>query len=164
MEEYSDNQQFNDFENPEPQRPTGLTIACVLSFINAGFQFLGNIISFLAYNVMRELGQSEEYLEMMEKFVPDIDEFETQMQAQLAVSRISYLLMALAFAASFIGVLQMWNLKKNGFHIYAIAQILILIITAIFVAGVTGASMVSPAILTAIWIGIYFIYYRKALQ
>ena len=53
MEEYSDNQQFNDFENPEPQRPTGLTIACVLSFINAGFQFLGNIISFLAYNVMR---------------------------------------------------------------------------------------------------------------
>ena len=60
--------------------------------------------------------------------------------------------------------LQMWNLKKNGFHIYAIAQILILIITAIFVAGVTGASMVSPAILTAIWIGIYFIYYRKALQ
>lgn len=164
MEEYSDNQQFNDFENPEPQRPTGLTIACVLSFINAGFQFLGNIISFLAYNVMRELGQSEEYLEMMEKFVPDIDEFEAQMQAQLAVSRISYLLMALAFAASFIGVLQMWNLKKNGFHIYAIAQILILIITAIFVAGVTGASMVSPAILTAIWIGIYFIYYRKALQ
>ena len=164
MEEYSDNQQFNDFENPEPQRPTGLTIACVLSFINAGFQFLGNIISFLAYNVMRELGQSEEYLEMMEKFVPDIDEFETQMQAQLAVSRISYLLMALAFAASFIGVHQMWNLKKNGFHIYAIAQILILIITAIFVAGVTGASMVSPAILTAIWIGIYFIYYRKALQ
>ena len=164
MEEYSDNQQFNDFENPEPQRPTGLTIACVLSFINAGFQFLGNIISFLAYNVMRELGQSEEYLEMMEKFVPDIDEFETQMQAQLAVRRISSLLMALAFAASFIGVLQMWYLKKNGFHIYAIAQILILIITAIFVAGVTGASMVSPAILTAIWIGIYFIYYRKALQ
>ena len=164
MEEYTDNQQYNDFENPEPQRPTGLTIACVLSFINAGFQFLGNIFSFLAYNVMQGLGQDEDYLEMMEKFVPDIDEFETQMQAQLAVSRISYLLMALAFAASFIGVLQMWNLKKNGFHIYAIAQILILIITAIFVAGVTGASMVSPAILTAIWIGIYFIYYRKALQ
>ena len=164
MEEYSDNQQFNDFENPEPQRPTGLTFACVLSFINAGFQFLGNIISFLAYNVVRELGQSEEYLEMMEKFVPDIDEFEAQMQAQLAVSRISYLLMALAFAASFYGVIQMWKLQKRGFHIYAISQIVILIITAIFVASVTGASMVSPAILTAIWIGIYYIYYRKTLQ
>ena len=163
-DQFNSEQEYQDFENPMPKRPDGLTVACVLSFINAGFQFLGNIISFLAYNVMRELGQSEEYLEMMEKFVPDIDEFEVQMQAQLAISRVSYLLMALAFAASFYGVIQMWKLQKRGFHIYAISQIVILIITAIFVASVTGASMVSPAILTAIWIGIYFIYYRKTLQ
>ena len=164
MEEYTDNQQYNDFENPEPKRPTGLTIACVLSFINAGFQFLGNIFSFLAYNVMQGLGQDEDYLEMMEKFVPDIDEFEATMAAQLAVSRVSYLITALLFAASFIGVAYMWKMQKKGFHIYAIAQILILIATAVFVTSVTGASIVSPAILTAIWIGIYFIYYRKTLQ
>jgi len=109
MEEYTENQQFNDFENPEPQRPTGLTIACVLSFINAGWQFIGNIFSFLAYNVMQGLGQDEDYLEMMEKFVPDIDEFENIMSAQLAVSRVSYLIQALLFAASFIGVAYMWK-------------------------------------------------------
>jgi hypothetical protein len=164
MEEYTDNQQYNDFENPEPQRPTGLTIACVLSFINAGFQFLGNIFLFLAYNVMQGLGQDEDYLEMMEKFVPDIDEFEATMNAQLAVSRVSYLITALLFAASFVGVAYMWKLQKKGFHIYAIAQILILIATAVFVTSVTGDSIVTPAILTAIWIGIYFIYYRKTLQ
>lgn len=164
MEEYTDNQQFENFETPEPQRPTGLTVACVLSFINAGFQFLGNIFSFLAYNVMQGLGQDEDYLEMMEKFVPDIDEFEATMNAQLAVSRVSYLITALLFAASFIGVAYMWKLQKKGFHIYAIAQILILIATAVFVTSVTGDSIVSPAILTAIWIGIYFIYYRKTLQ
>ena len=164
MEEFTENQQFNDFENPEPQRPTGLTIACVLSFINAGWQFIGNIFSFLAYNVMQGLGQDEDYLEMMEKFVPDIDEFENIMSAQLAVSRVSYLIRALLFAASFIGVAYMWKLQKKGFHIYAIAQILILIATAVFVTSVTGASLVSPVILTAIWIGIYFIYYRKTLQ
>ena len=165
MEDQINNEQeYQNFEDPEPQRPTGLTIACVLSFISAGFQFLGNIISFLAYNVMRELGQSEEYLEMMEKFVPDIDEFEAQMQAQLAVSRISYLVQALLFIGSFIGVLQMWNLKKTGFHIYAISQILILIATALLVSSVTGASMVGSVILTAIWIGIYFMYYKRNLQ
>ncbi len=164
MEEYTDNQQFNDFENPEPQRPAGLTIACVLSFINAGWQFIGNILSFLAYNVMQGLGKDEDYLEMMEKFVPDIDEFENIMSAQLAVSRVSYLIQALLFAVSFIGVAYMWKLQKKGFHIYAIAQILILIATAVMVTSVTGASIVSPAVMTAIWIGIYFIYYKKALQ
>lgn len=164
MEEFTDNQQYNDFENPEPQRPTGLTITCVLSFINAGFQFLGNIFSFLAYNVMQGLGQDEDYLEMMEKFVPDIDEFEATMNAQLAVSRVSYLLQALLYVGSFIGVLYMWRLQKKGFHIYAISQILLLIVTAVFVTSVTGAPIWGSVILTAIWIGIYFIYYRKTLQ
>ena len=161
MEEFTDNQQFSDFENPEPQRPSGLSVWCVLSFINAGWQFLGNIISFLAYNVMQELGQSEEYYELVEKYVPDTEQFENTMQAQLAVSRVSYLLTALLFVASFYGVLQMWKLQKRGFHIYAISQILILIVTAIFVTSVTGTSIVMPAVLTAIWIGIYYLYYRK---
>lgn len=163
-EQFNTEQEYKNFENPEPQRPTGLSIVCVLSFINAVFQFIANIFSFLAYNVIQNLGQDEDYLEMMEKFVPDIDEFESNMAAQLAVSRVSYLLQALLFVGSFIGVYYMWKMLKKGFHIYAIAQILILIVTAIFVTSVTGASIVGPAILTAIWIGIYFIYYRKTLQ
>ena len=164
MEEFTDNQQFNDFENPEPQRPSGLSVWCVLSFINAGWQFLGNIISFLAYNVMQELGQSEEYYELVEKYVPDTEQFENTMQAQLAVSRVSYLLTALLFVASFYGVLQMWKLQKRGFHIYAISQILILIVTAIFVTSVTGASIWGSVILTALWIGIYYLYYKRNMK
>ena len=164
MEEFTENQQFNDFENPEPQRPTGLTIACVLSFINAGWQFIGNIFSFLAYNVMQGLGQDEDYLEMMEKFVPDIDAFEAQMQAQFAVSRISYLLTALLFIGSFVGVLYMWRMQKKGFHIYSISQILVLIVTVTFVTSVTGASIWGSVILTAAWILIYYMYYRRFEQ
>lgn len=163
-EQFNTEQEYQNFETPEPQRPTGLSIACVLSFISAGFQVLSNLIWFLTYNVMHELGESEEYYEMLEKFSPDIEQLEATMQAQLAVSRISYLLMTLLYVASFVGVLYMWKLQKRGFHIYSIAQLLILIVTAVFVTGVTGASIVSPAILTAIWIGIYFIYYRKSLQ
>lgn len=164
MEELTENQQINEFENPTPKRPDALSIACVLSYVNAGWQILANIVTFLMYNLMKEIGQSEEYLEMMEKFAPNVDDIESAMQAQFAVSRVSYLIQALLFAASFIGVAYMWKLQKKGFHIYAIAQILILIATAVFVTSVTGASLVSPVILTAIWIGIYFIYYRKTLQ
>lgn len=163
-EQFFTDQDNQNYETPEPQRPSGLTVWCVLSFINAGWQILANIVTFLMYNLMKEIGQSEEYLEMMEKFAPNVDDIESAMQAQFAVSRVSYLIQALLFAASFIGVAYMWKLQKKGFHIYAIAQILILIATAVFVTSVTGASLVSPVILTAIWIGIYFIYYRKTLQ
>lgn len=165
MEEFTDNNQnIDNFENPEPQRPNGLTVACVLSFINAGLQFISNIFSYLAYNMMHELGESEEYHEMMEKFMPNIDEFETALETQLAVPRTSYLLTALLFVGSFVGVLYMWRMQKKGFHFYAIAQILMLIVTALMVVPITGASMTGPVVLTAIWIGIYFIYYRKALK
>ena len=164
MEEINQEQGFNEFENPQPQRPSGLSIWCVLSFINAGWQVLANILWFLAYNVMQELGQSEEYYEMMEKFSPDTEQLETTLQSQLAVSRVSYLLTALLFVASFYGVLQMWKLQKRGFHIYAISQILILIVTAIFVTSVTGTSIWGSVILTALWIGIYYLYYKRNMK
>lgn len=163
-EQFNTEQNYNDFENPTPQRPTGLSVACVLSFISAGLQVISNLFQFMMYNTMQELGQSEEYMEMMEKFVPNIDEFEDAMQAQLAVSRMSYIITALLYIGSFFGVYYMWNLQKKGFHIYAISQILILIATALLVTSVTGASVTGAAVLTAIWIGIYFIYYRKTLQ
>ena len=164
MEDFTENQQLNEFENPTPKRPDGLTVACVLSFINAGWFTLANLITFLSYNFMKSLSSDENYLEMMEKFAPDMDEFEATMQAQFAVSRVSYLLQALLYIGSFIGVLYMWRLQKKGFHIYAISQILLLIVTATFVTSVTGASIWGSVILTAIWIGIYFIYYRKVLK
>ena len=164
MEEYTDNQQISNFENPQPQRPTGLTVWCVLSFINAGFQFTGDIFYFLFYKIMKEFVQSEDYLEMMEGFVPDIDEFEEQMALLFSINRVNYLLQALLFAGSFVGVLFMWKQLKKGFHIYAISQILILIVTAIFVTSVTGASIWGNVILTAIWIGIYYMYYRRFEQ
>lgn len=163
-EQFNNDPNYQDFENPTPKRPDGLTVACVLSFINAGWQILANIVTFLMYNLMKEIGQSEEYLEMMEKFAPNVDDIESAMQAQFAVSRMSYLVQALLYVGSFIGVLYMWRLQKKGFHIYAISQILILIATALLVTSVTGASMTGAVIMTAVWIGIYYMYYKRNMQ
>lgn len=163
-EQFNNDPNYQDFENPAPQRPSGLTIWCVLSFINAGWQILANIVTFMMYNLMKEIGQSEEYLEMMEKFAPNVDDIESAMQAQFAVSRMSYLVQALLYVGSFIGVLYMWRLQKKGFHIYAISQILILIATALLVTSVTGASMTGAVIMTAVWIWIYYMYYKRNMQ
>ena len=164
MEDYNQDQNFQDFENPKPTRTFALEVACVLSFINAVLQFLSNLLWFTAYNAMRELSQTEEYDEMLENFSQDSDLLNSTIQNQLAVSRTSYLLMALLYVASFYGVLKMWKLQRQGFHIYAIAQILLLIVTAVFVTSVTGESIVGAAVLTALWIGIYFMFYKKRMQ
>lgn len=163
-EQLNTEQNYNSFENPKPARPFLMEAFCVLSFINAGFSVLGNLITFLSYDIMKSLMTDEDYLELMEKFGQDMEQFEATMEAQFAVSRVNYLLQALMYIGSFIGVLYMWRLQKKGFHIYAISQLLLLIVTAVFVTSVTGASIWGSVILTAIWIGIYFIYYRKVLK
>ena len=113
---------------------------------------------------MKTINEDENYVELMEKMGVDMDQMETAMAAIFDVNKFYYLLTALLYIGSFIGVLYMWKMQKKGFHYYAIAQILILIATAVFVTSVTGASIVGPAILTALFIGIYFIYYKKVME
>lgn len=43
-----------------------------------------------------------------------------------------FLIQSLLFSLSFAGVYFMWKLRKAGFHMYSIAQILILIIQQVF--------------------------------
>lgn len=164
MEELTENQQINEFENPTPKRPDALSIACVLSYVNAGWQFLSHIVLFLAYNMMKNVMQSEEYLDLVEKMGQDSEQVEGVMSWYFSVPRFSFLILALLFVGSFIGLYHMWNMKKKGFHIYAISQILILIVTAIFITNNTDKPIALDVVLAAIWIGIYYIYYKKALQ
>lgn len=160
-EQFFTDQNNQNFENPEPQRPSGLTVWCVLSFINAGWQILSNVAAFLAYNFMLRLSQDEDYLEMMEKYGVDGDMSEQAFGTLLAVNRIYYLLIALMFVGSFVGVYHMWYQKKKGFHIYTISQILVLIVSALMIPG---ASIWSSMIMTALWIGVYYLYYRRFEQ
>ena len=160
-EQFFTDQDNQNFETPAPQRPSGLTIWCVLSFINAVLQFLVNFISFVSFNMMKTVTTDDNYVEMMDELGFDMDKMESTLKAFLAPGMFYYLITALLYAASFVGVLYMWKLLKKGFHIYAIAQILLLIVTVIFV---TGSSIWGSVILTAVWIGVYYLYYRRNMQ
>ncbi len=164
MEEFTDNQQIKEFENPVPQRPTGLTILCILSFINAVWQFIINFISFSSFNMMKTVTTDENYAELFENMGVDADQMETAMAAFFAPGKFYYLFTALIYIGSFFGVLYMWRLQKKGFHIYTIAQILLLIVMVLMFTSVTGASPWSNVVFTAIFIGLYFIYYRKSMN
>ena len=163
-EQFNSEQDYQNFENPKPQRPIALTVFCILSFINAVYQFVVGISTFLTFNMLKEMFNSEEFLEMMEKIGVDVETNAGAMEAIFSVNRSYYLLSALLYAASFVGVMYMWKLQKRGFHYYAIAQILILIVTVLFVTRVTGAPIWADVIYTAVFIFFYFSYYKRNMQ
>jgi hypothetical protein len=159
MEDNNQIPTFSEFENPEPQRPGSLTFLCIFSFINAVLQFISNIFTFMTYNTMIALSEDEDYLETMEKFGVDSEMSAMAFDNLLSVDRIYYLLTALLFVGSFVGVLYMWKMQKRGFHIYAIAQILIMIVAAMF-TSVTGLNVV----LTALFILAYYLLSKRYMK
>ena len=164
MEELNQGESYNEFENPQPVRPFGLSFFCILSFINAVLQFLINFLSFSVFNTMKTVTSDERFLELYENMGIDEDQLETALAAFFAPGMFYYLITSLLYIGSFIGVLYMWKMQKKGFHYYAIAQILILIVAALMYFGATGTSPWSSIILTAAFIGIYFIYYKKVME
>lgn len=164
MEENNQEQGYNEFENPKAQRPFALSLFCVLSFINAVYQFIAGIVMYLSYNMVRELSTDENYLELMEKFGTDTENMEDALAVALDISRNYYLLTALLYIGSFVGVYYMWKLLKKGFHIYAISQILILIVEVLMFTSATGTSPLGSVIMTAVFISMYYVHYKRIME
>lgn len=73
-----------------------------------------------------------------------------------------YLILTVLFIASLVGVVKMFKGDKRGLHIYAIAQICMLINASVFVYPLQKPSpFVSDLLLTAIFILIYRLYFKR---
>lgn len=164
-------QEDYNIEQEEPQkRPEMLTVLCILSFINAVWNALSNFISFAFYDTFQSLftqmkngeGMFEDMAEQMG------DNWEMMSEASalaFSIGRGYYLLDLLLFVASFVGVLMMWRLQKKGFHVYTIAQILMLIATSIFVTSKVGGGFpFGPVFWTALFVFMYYSYYKKVMK
>ncbi len=117
------------------QRPTLLTVLCILSFISAGITALFVLLVLVAAGALASNAALAPYL------------------SQVAAGGTIYMILTIVLAgASFYGVLQMWKLKKLGFFIYAGANVVALIVPLIFGAGfsIVGAG------LTALFVGLYY--------
>ena len=96
------------------------------------------------------------------------DSWETMAEASalaFSVGRGYYFVEMILFIASFIGVLMMWRLQKRGFHVYTIAQILMLIATSIFVISKVGGGFpFGPIMWTALFVMMYYTHYKKVMR
>lgn len=168
MDEYNEKQNSDgqELENIQPQRPTSLTVLCVLSAINAIYQVFSNITVWSMYNRFQELlDENSEFYEQMGDMMGNAWEtLASSYSSIFSINRSYYLISCILYITSFIGVMQMWRLKKRGFHIYTVAQILILIVSTIFIYNTLNGSPIADLIITALFVIFYFKHYRNVMQ
>jgi hypothetical protein len=74
------------------------------------------------------------------------------------ISRSSFLLLTLPYLFSIVGAGFMLAMRKIGFHLYIVGQILVLALPAILMKS---GFPVGGLFLSIAFIGLYFMYYKK---
>ncbi len=113
-------------EQPK-KRTDQLTILCILTFIGSGMSMFANGLLFLTIEPIKQLLEQQDTYTFLGT--------EVNMDFLLDINPLFFLLQSLTLIVSIIGAYQMWNLKKVGFHLYTISQIILLILPKLYING-----------------------------
>ena len=114
---------------PRHSKPSNiLKFLCILTFIWSGLGILYNLTYSLFLNYIKNI--------MTQIELPEIyNNYRDLMLNLLSSGRFFFVLGLLANISSVYGAALMLRMQKKGFHFYAIAQIVMLILPLIFVKG-----------------------------
>ena len=151
------------------RRPVGMTILLILSLVNACLQIFSALGMFLTVPTMSQMLENGELAEGMGPFLTlmrmsdeEIKAFWEIIETRLSISPTYYLLTALLYVGSLVGVLKMFKLQRIGFHIYSISQMLLLIVAVVYIYSTQGNSgFFSEFLTTAMFILLYHLYLKR---
>jgi hypothetical protein len=130
-----------------PARPGMLTVLCILTFIGSGMQLFSSLIIATFYDMFVEVAG-----EFAEKFkMPGLDLLRE-------VKPMFFVVTAILYAGSLAGAILMMRLKKTGFHIYTIAQILLII------APMYYMHLPAPGTFEILFSGLFIMLYSMNLK
>jgi len=144
-------EQSSEKGQEEQVKPEGLKFISILSFLGSGMSLFANAMVFLFYETFINYLSSEEIKEVPMAFEPDLLK-----NYAVTAGQTYFLLSALLYSMSLLGVYYMWNLYKKGIHFYAIAQISLLILPLIFIDS--SLSVLPGLILSGAFIYFYSRY------
>lgn len=156
--------------NEQPvRRPIGMTILLVLSLVNAILQIFSSLGMWITTPVMSQMLANGELEESMAPFLTlmrmDGDELETFWQileTRLSINPIYYLFTALLYIGSLFGVIKMFKLQRVGFHVYSISQMLLLIVSVIYIYSTLGSTgFFNEFLMTVMFILLYHLYFKR---
>lgn len=142
---------YEDNERIQTIWRRNLRIFLVLSMIGSGVYFLAN----LAWGV--SLPSVKLAYESGELTIPE--EMTVMMEQMIRTPRSFYLCSALLYAVSLIGVVLMWNIRKSGFHLYTLAQLLVLLIGVLFIGK--DHLVLGDVMLTILFVTYYFLAMKR---
>lgn len=138
-------EEYREKENVIVSRPEWLTYLCIVSFIGSGLAAVSNLFIFFSY---------EELVLLKDDFNFNFPEFELIMSGGRRFFFAGFIL----YSISFFGVYYLFKLRKIGFHLYAVAQVFILVLPVAFIPAYPF-SMLS-VLVTAGFLAGYAYYYK----
>ncbi len=139
--------------NPEPatetnqKRPVLLTILCILTFIGSGLNLIASFLITIFYNTFQSVAG-----DLSKTFdLPAMDMI-------LNAKPVFFLVSSFIYAFSALGAIELWKLRKRGFHLYSISQLLLIMMPMYFF------KLSVPSIPDVIFSGIFIILYSVNLK
>lgn len=112
-------EQMNTPATPEvAKRPTFLTVLCILTFIGSGISTLVLLLAVVAFGAVSGLLES----------IPG-------MAVGNGLGIVYFIISFLLAFGSLLGAIMMWKLKKSGFYLYSVANIIAFILPMFMVSG-----------------------------
>lgn len=146
MEELNTTPQNTGMPAPE-KRQTMLTVLCILTFVGSGMNFFSSMIIAAFY---------ETFVEVMQEFA---EKFNIPGMEMITETRPDYFLVSgFFYLGAIVGAAMMLRLKKAGFHVYTIFQILLVL------APMYYMSLPGPNFLDILFSGTFILLYSTQLK
>ncbi len=131
----------------KPQRPTLLTVLCILTFVGSGMNLFSSLVIAGFYDVFIEIAQA-----FSAKFnIPGID-------LLLEMKPVYFLVTGLLYIGSLAGAILMLLMKKTGFHVYTVSQILLILAPMYFM------HLPGPGLPEMLFSGLFIFLYSMNLK
>ncbi|HEY8387166.1 MAG TPA: hypothetical protein VIK74_01115 [Parasegetibacter sp.] len=156
---------LNPFEEEKKKLPTGLNVLTILTFIGSALQLLSIPFTKMGLKFSKQALENEAALENMSQ--ADIDKMEKgirTMELIVANSTALWIVYILGAALCVYGAIQMRKLKKDGYYIYCVGEVLP-VIGAVLILGfantfVDGSSYFSVLGIPLLFIALYSIFLK----
>lgn len=144
--------------NNKPKIPTGINVLTILTFIGSAWELYSDLKNFLGgKKALEELEKAQDKLAeapaWAKKFAgPEVHE----MMLQALNNKVPLLIIGLvAVALCFYGALQMRKLKKEGYLLWLVGEVLPFVGSAIFIPAFYGTIFIYFAVFPLIFIILY---------
>jgi hypothetical protein len=130
-----------------PKRPGLLTVICILTFIGSGMQLFSSLVIAGFYDMFVEVAK-----DFAVRFnIPAMEQL-------MEVKPLFFIVSAILYAGSLTGAILMMNLKKAGFHVYTVSQILLILSPMYFL------HLPTPGVLEMLFSGLFIFLYSLNLK